>query len=202
MTRLVLFELFVTNLYCPSTNKKLLVSWQFSGPYGVTKYGSGWRKDVVNQCLEFGSNLAPKHLRKHETHAPRVKKKKRGGGGGEEEKFRLDSNDFGFICPGVSNVVSYKRNVWYNWSYLLQTYCRLSIVDWNLFFRTSGIICYGSGLGKGVVKQCLQSGGYCVGLSVLPSVWPANSILLRLLHISSICYVCTMHYKVSCIIRQ
>ena len=41
------------NLSCLSTNKKLLVSWQFSGPYGVIKYGSGWRKDVVNQCLEF-----------------------------------------------------------------------------------------------------------------------------------------------------
>ena len=33
------------------------------------------------------SNLAPKHARKHETHPPRVKRK----------KFRLDSNDFGFI---------------------------------------------------------------------------------------------------------
>ena len=49
MTRLVLFQLFVKN------NEKLLVSWQFSGPYGVTKYGSGWWKDVVNQCLEFGA---------------------------------------------------------------------------------------------------------------------------------------------------
>ena len=39
--------------YCLSSNKKLLVSWQFSGPYGVTKYGSSWRKDIVNQCLEF-----------------------------------------------------------------------------------------------------------------------------------------------------
>ena len=36
-------------------NEKLLVGWQFSGPYDVTKYSSGWRKDVVNQCLEFGS---------------------------------------------------------------------------------------------------------------------------------------------------
>ena len=56
MTRLVLFELFVTNLLLEFENQqqqKLLVSWQFSGPYGVTKYGSGWRKDVVNQCLEF-----------------------------------------------------------------------------------------------------------------------------------------------------
>ena len=39
--------------------KKLLVSWQFSGPYGVTKYGSGWRKDVVNQCLEFAQKVDP-----------------------------------------------------------------------------------------------------------------------------------------------
>ena len=53
MTRLVLFESFVTNLLRSNTNKKLLVSWQFCGPYGVTKYGSGWRKYVVNQCLEF-----------------------------------------------------------------------------------------------------------------------------------------------------
>ena len=59
MTRLVLFELFLTN-YCLCTNKKLLVSWQFPGPCGVTKYGSGWRKDVVNQCLEFVSNATAK----------------------------------------------------------------------------------------------------------------------------------------------
>ena len=39
------------------TNKhKLLVSWQFSGPYGVAKYGSGWRKYIVNLCLEFGAD--------------------------------------------------------------------------------------------------------------------------------------------------
>ena len=41
--------------YCSSTNKKLLVSWQFSGTCGVTKYDSGWRKDVINQCLEFAA---------------------------------------------------------------------------------------------------------------------------------------------------
>ena len=33
------------------------------------------RKDVVNQCLEFGSNLTSKPARKHEMHPPRVKKK-------------------------------------------------------------------------------------------------------------------------------
>ena len=53
MTRLALFELFVTNLLLSEhQQKKLLINWQFSGPYGVTKYGSGWRKDVINQCLE------------------------------------------------------------------------------------------------------------------------------------------------------
>ena len=34
-----------------------------------------------------------------------LKKKKR-----KKKKFRLDSNDFGFICDGVSNVGGYKRN--------------------------------------------------------------------------------------------
>jgi len=37
--------------------KKLLISWQFSGPNGVIEYGSGW-KDVVKQCLEFAPNVA------------------------------------------------------------------------------------------------------------------------------------------------
>ena len=54
MTRLVLFESFVTNLLLFVTNdsknlltptkkkkKKMLVRRQFSGPDGVTKYGSG-----------------------------------------------------------------------------------------------------------------------------------------------------------------
>ena len=42
MTRLVLSELFVTNvLLFEHQQKQLLVSSQFSGPYGVTKYGSG-----------------------------------------------------------------------------------------------------------------------------------------------------------------
>ena len=31
---------------------KCQLSWQFSETYGVTSYGSGWRKDVVKQCLE------------------------------------------------------------------------------------------------------------------------------------------------------
>ena len=51
---------FLETYYCLSTTKKLPVSWKFSGPYGVTKYGSGWRRDVVNQCLEFGWCDAPR----------------------------------------------------------------------------------------------------------------------------------------------
>ena len=53
------------------------------------------------------SNLVPKHARKHEAHPPRVKK-----------EFRLDSNDFRLIWAGVSNMVSYKTNVWYTLSCL------------------------------------------------------------------------------------
>ena len=45
----------------------------------------------------------------------------------ERKKSRLDSNYFGFICAGVNNVVSYERNVRYNLSCLLHTYCRLTI---------------------------------------------------------------------------
>ena len=37
-----------------------------------------------------------------------------------------DSNDCVFTCAGVSNVGPYKRNAFYNLSYLLQTYCHLS----------------------------------------------------------------------------
>ena len=37
MTRLVLFELFVTNVLLFEQQRKT----EFSGPYGVTKYGSG-----------------------------------------------------------------------------------------------------------------------------------------------------------------
>ena len=37
------------------------------------------------------TDLAPKHVRRHEAHPPWVKK-----------EFRLDSNDCGFICAGVN----------------------------------------------------------------------------------------------------
>ena len=57
---------------------------------------------------DCGSNLAPKHARKHETHPPRVKKKKKKKKEEEEKEFRLDSNDCGFICAGVNFVGGYK----------------------------------------------------------------------------------------------
>ena len=42
MTRLVLFELFVTNLLLfEHHQKKPCLLAEFSGPYGVTKHGSG-----------------------------------------------------------------------------------------------------------------------------------------------------------------
>ena len=33
-----------------------------------------------------------------------------GGWGGREKEFRLDSNDFAFICYGVGNMSGHKRN--------------------------------------------------------------------------------------------
>ena len=40
----------------PSDSKKYPLADSFSvGTYGVISYGSGWMKDVVNQCLESGS---------------------------------------------------------------------------------------------------------------------------------------------------
>ena len=74
-----------------------------------------------------------KHARKHEARPPSVKKEEEKS---EDKKFRPDSNDFDFICAGVSNVDGYKRNVLYNLSCLLQTYC-----TWS----TKGEISYGSG---------------------------------------------------------
>ena len=58
---------------------------------------------------------------------------------GWEKKSCLNSNDFGFICTCVSNMVSYKTNIWYNPSCLSQTSCLLSIIRnlfrWMSFFR-------------------------------------------------------------------
>ena len=72
----------------------------------VHRRGQRLPKDFgTNVTVE--ANLAPKHARKHEAHPPRVKK-----------EFCLDSNDFGFIWAGVSTMVSYKTNDWYNLSCL------------------------------------------------------------------------------------
>ena len=37
----------------PFEHQRKNVGWQVSETCGVTNYGSGWRKDVVNRCLEF-----------------------------------------------------------------------------------------------------------------------------------------------------
>ena len=46
----------------------------------------------TNKSAE-ADDASSKHSRKHEARPPRVKK-----------EFRLDSNDFGFICAGLTNV--------------------------------------------------------------------------------------------------
>ena len=79
--------------------------------------------------------------------------------------FCLDLNNFGFICAGISisNKVSYKRNVWYNLSCLLQAYCHLNIIEKLLadadivvwvYFETCGGINYHSGWMDDIVNQC------------------------------------------------
>ena len=47
---------------------------------------------------DCGSNIASKHVRKHEARPSRIKTKK---------WFRLDSGEFGFICAGVSKAGGY-----------------------------------------------------------------------------------------------
>ena len=39
-----------------NTEEKLSVSWQLFETYGVINGCSGWRKDVINQCLESGTS--------------------------------------------------------------------------------------------------------------------------------------------------
>ena len=61
------------------------------------------------------SSMVSKHTCKHEVHLPLL-----------TNEFHLSWNSLGFIRSGINNVDSYKRNVWYNLSCLLQTYCCLS----------------------------------------------------------------------------
>ena len=56
---------------------------------------------ISGSGADCGSNIASKHARKHEARPHGVKKR---------EEFRLDSDDFGFICAGVSKVDGYKNN--------------------------------------------------------------------------------------------
>ena len=71
------------------------------------------RSWVLIHCV---SNTVSKHARKHETRLSRVKQqtnkqtKYKTNNHINNKKFRLDSNDFGFICAGVSNVGGHKSN--------------------------------------------------------------------------------------------
>ena len=99
--------------------------------------------------------MAPKHLRKHETHPPRVKKRKK------EKKFRLDSNDFGFICTCVSNVVCKETSDLLELSVtniLPFEHDQKKLFVSREFFETHSVINYGSGWRKDVVNPCLEFG--------------------------------------------
>ena len=57
---MVIREIQPDIIVCVATNLLLIehqqksVSCQFWETYSIASYGSGWRKDVVNECLEFG----------------------------------------------------------------------------------------------------------------------------------------------------
>ena len=136
---------------------------------------------------DCGSSLAPKHPREHETHSFRVKK----------EKFRLDWNDSGFICAGVSDVVSYKRNVWYNLSCLLQTYCRLSIMEKLFVSETYGVISYGSAWRKDVLNQCLEFDPSLQGPYTTQPCTMLRYFMQSHIHRVHACFAvtCTLHFR-------
>ena len=69
---------------CLSTDKKPLVSWQFSGPYGVTKYGSGWRKWCRKPVLGVWIGSWVLMFSDVIQHIRRIKKKKK-----KKKKLRL-----------------------------------------------------------------------------------------------------------------
>ena len=90
--------------------------------------------------------------------APSEQKKKRK----KKKKFRLDRNDFGFICAGVSNMGGHERNASYNLSCLLQPYfCLIANEKLSVslqLFQTYGVISYGSVWRKDAVNKCLECG--------------------------------------------
>ena len=143
-----------------TTTTKNTKNWQLAAhsehrfPAPSSKLCQNW----LRHCTEGGHSLSPLKLstdavsafrkfwvqrlwKQHKTQAPMQTWDASAPGKKEKEKrkeFPLDSNDFVFISAGVSNVVIYKRNVWYNLSHLLQTYRRLSIIEklfvsWQFF---------------------------------------------------------------------
>ena len=45
-----------------NTNEKLSANWQFSETYGLTSYGRGWIREVVNRWLENYASTCVQHL--------------------------------------------------------------------------------------------------------------------------------------------
>ena len=95
--------------------------------------------------------IASKHARKYEARPPQVKNTKK--------KFRLDSNDFGFICAGVSNVGGYEGNAWcYEPTAILaptKKKTKKLSVSWH-YSEPCGVISECSGWRKAVVNLCLE----------------------------------------------
>ena len=93
--------------------------------YYYTKKTGGWGEGGEG-------NTASKHAREHEARPPQT-----------QEEFRLDSNNFGFICDGIVSVDSYTKTPY--------------ALSWQ-FSKTYGRITnnYGSSWRKDVVNQCLE----------------------------------------------
>ena len=78
----------------------MLLQWR-NQMWQSLEEGAGKRCQERGYKQDCGRSILPTLGRKHHTDESAPGKK----------KFRLDSNDFGFVCAGISNVVSYKRNV-------------------------------------------------------------------------------------------
>ena len=95
-----------------------------------------------------------KHACKHEVHPPQAGKKR--------DEFCLESHDFCFTHAGISNTSSYKRNAWYNSSFLTNLltfeHQRKKMYVIGQFLETYGVISYSNGWRTDVVNQCLDFG--------------------------------------------
>ena len=90
-------------IWAPRENCLLLsISWQFFKTCGVINYGSGWRKDVIDHCLEFAlipcMKFGSPYLGKAGVGIVR-----------EKTNFRCSETDF----PEKKKMPAGKRNRWH-----------------------------------------------------------------------------------------